>query len=70
MSIIVSEDGLRKAVAHALEGMDSEGADGFSYPIGKIRGMTARLVVEPDEGVFETIEFDGPLHFEAVNDYS
>lgn len=65
MGITVSGDGLKLAIEEGLAEMEAQGVDGFEYTIGTIRGMKARLVVEP-EGTCDIVSIDGPLRYTAI----
>lgn len=68
MNIFCSGDGLKKAISDGFEIMKENGTQGFDYPIGTVRGLEVRIVVEPKTGGFETSVIEGPFNFEAVTD--
>lgn len=68
MDIYCSGDGLKKAILDGFEIMQKDGTEGFSYPIGTVRGLEVRIVVEPETGCFETSVIEGPFAFGAVTD--
>ena len=68
MNIFCSGDGLKKAILDGFEIMEEDATQGFSYPIGMVRGLEVRIVIEPEEGCFETSMIKGPLNFTAVTD--
>ena len=69
--ILVSANGLKKAIDDALKLMDDDGTQGVSYPIGRVRGMPVRIVIEPEVGCFETTKVEGgQLTYEAVDEGS
>jgi len=66
MKIHCDGSGLKLAIEHALEEMDADETEGFDYPIGKVRGMTLRIVCEPDNGCFETTVIKSGMTYTAV----
>jgi len=58
-------NGLKLAIEDALKDMADEGADGFDYKIGEVRGMNLRIVAEPEDGGV-IVTSHGPMNFTAV----